>query len=290
MDRVHTGQRLKAIMRERNLKQIDILNLAKVHSQLHGVKVTKQDLSQYIQEKVVPNQWKLAILAKALDVSDAWLMGFDVPMLKQEIVVQDEHEHVLLNIYEQLEAPRQVVVYDTAVAQLNEQKQLLKLSNLHLTELASDFNDNVIDFALHRERVNGVVKYISETRASAGSGVMLYDDSDLVEVIFPEEEVYDDAKEVIGVVVTGDSMEPKYYDGDVLWVDSRLQVDNGQIGIFAVDGESFVKKKGNNKLISLNNKYDDIEITEHTEFSPVGKVVDFTPKSTFAQIQRIKWD
>jgi len=293
MNKVHTGQRLKVIMRERGLKQIDILNLTKVQSEIHGGKVTKQDLSQYIQEKIEPNQRKLELLAQALDVSEAWLMGFDVPMLKQEIDAQDETKNELIDIYEQLQPPRQLVVYDTAVAQLEEQRQVLKLSSLHLTEIATEFvpdeEDSVIDFALYRERSQGIPKLISATRTSAGSGVMLYDDSDLFEVVFPEEEVYDDAPEVIGIIVTGDSMEPKYYDGDVLWVDSRLQVENGQIGIFAVDGESFVKKRGNNKLISLNHKYEDIEITAYTDFSQVGKVVDFTPKSVYNQIKQINW-
>lgn len=292
MTKIHTGQRLKAIMRNRDLKQIDILNLTKVYSELHGVKVTKQDLSQYIQEKVEPNQRKLGILAKALGVSEAWLMGFDVPMLKQDVTSSDEQKDELVNIYHQLTASRQQVVYDTAVAQLDEQKHESKSNDLSLSEIATEFEiagDGVFDFALYRDRVMGIPKLISETRTSAGSGVMLYDDSDLFEVIFPEEEVYDDALEVTGVVVTGDSMQPKYHDGDVLWIDSRLQVDVGQIGIFMVDGESFVKKMGDNKLISLNSKYDDIEITEYTDFSQIGKVVDFTPRSVYEQIKKINW-
>ena len=292
MTKIHTGQRLKAIMRNRDLKQIDILNLTRVYSELHGVKVTKQDLSQYIQEKVEPNQRKLGILAKALGVSEAWLMGFDVPMLKQDVTSSDEQKDELVNIYHQLTASRQQVVYDTAVAQLDEQKHESKSNDLSLSEIATEFEiagDGVFDFALYRDRVMGIPKLISETRTSAGSGVMLYDDSDLFEVIFPEEEVYDDALEVTGVVVTGDSMQPKYHDGDVLWIDSRLQVDVGQIGIFMVDGESFVKKMGDNKLISLNSKYDDIEITEYTDFSQIGKVVDFTPRSVYEQIKKINW-
>lgn len=291
MVKVHTGERLKTIMRERNLKQVDILNLTKIHSQTHGVKVSKQDLSQYVQEKVEPNQWKLAILAKALDVSEAWLLGFDVPMLKQASLTTNEQDQDLLTIYDQLESPRQQVVYETAVEQLTEQKQVAVSNETHLTEYADELTSEFpfVIFEQYRERRSGIVKLISETRASAGSGVMLYDDSDFLDIRFPEEEVYDDSKEVIGVIVTGDSMEPKYYEGDVLWIDSRLPVENGQIGIFTVDGENFVKRKGTNKLVSLNTKYDDIEIHEYTEFAQVGKVVDFTPRSVFEQIKNIQW-
>lgn len=66
-------------MAERNLKQIDIINLAKPFCDLHNVKLNKNDLSQYVSGKVEPGQNKLYILALALNVNEAWLMGFDVP-------------------------------------------------------------------------------------------------------------------------------------------------------------------------------------------------------------------
>ncbi len=80
----NTGKRLKEIMRERNLKQVDIINLTKKHA-MGNVKVSKTDLSQYINEKTEPGQKKLFILAKALDVSEAWLMGYDVPKEKEVV-------------------------------------------------------------------------------------------------------------------------------------------------------------------------------------------------------------
>ncbi|MCD8777422.1 helix-turn-helix domain-containing protein [Mammaliicoccus sciuri] len=80
----NTGKRLKEIMKERNLKQVDIINLAKKH-EIDNVKISKTDLSQYINEKTEPGQKKLFILAQALNVSEAWLMGYDVPREKKEI-------------------------------------------------------------------------------------------------------------------------------------------------------------------------------------------------------------
>jgi len=296
MGKVHTGQRLKAIMRERNMKQVDILNLVKPYSAINGIKVSKQDLSHYINEKVEPNQWKLSVLAQALDVSEAWLMGFDVPMSRQKVsdvvLNDDQKENKILSIYKQLEAPRQRVVDNVALEQLAEQ-------NAHLSEIAVEFehdgvkqsiDKSVIDFVTYRNKKEGILKFVSMAKTSAGSGVMLYDDSEMMEIMFPEEEVYDGSSAVTGVIVKGDSMEPKYHDGDLLWIDSRQLVDSGQIGVFVVEGESYVKKKGHNKLISLNSKYDDILIDEHTEFSIVGKVVDFTPKSVFEYVENIKWD
>lgn len=78
----NTGKRLKEIMKERNLKQVDIINLTKKH-EIDNVKISKTDLSQYINEKTEPGQKKLFILAQALNVSEAWLMGYDVPKEKE---------------------------------------------------------------------------------------------------------------------------------------------------------------------------------------------------------------
>lgn len=74
----NTSLRLKQIMSERNLRQVDILNAAKPYCAKYGVKLEKNDLSQYVNGKVEPGQEKLTILGLALDVNETWLMGYDV--------------------------------------------------------------------------------------------------------------------------------------------------------------------------------------------------------------------
>lgn len=77
--KVRTADRLSEIMRERNLKQVDILNFAKPYCEKYKVKLSKSDLSQYVSGKVEPGQTKIFVLAHALNVNEAWLMGADVP-------------------------------------------------------------------------------------------------------------------------------------------------------------------------------------------------------------------
>lgn len=67
-------------MIERNLKQVDILKLTLPYCKKHGVKMNKSDISQYVSGKVEPNQDKLFVLSNALNVNEAWLMGYDAPM------------------------------------------------------------------------------------------------------------------------------------------------------------------------------------------------------------------
>lgn len=80
LKRENTAVRLNKIMGERNLRQVDILECAKPYCAKYDIKMNKSDLSQYVSGKVEPSQEKLVILGMALNVSEAWLMGFDVPM------------------------------------------------------------------------------------------------------------------------------------------------------------------------------------------------------------------
>ena len=80
MKNENTSLRLQKIMSDRDLRQVDILNLTIPYCHKYNVKMNKSDISQYVSGKVEPNQDKLAILGMALGVSETWLMGYDVPM------------------------------------------------------------------------------------------------------------------------------------------------------------------------------------------------------------------
>lgn len=71
--------RLKKIMTDNNMRQVDILKRVEPYCQIYNIKMNKSDLSQYVSGKVEPSQDKLVILSMALNVSEAWLIGFDVP-------------------------------------------------------------------------------------------------------------------------------------------------------------------------------------------------------------------
>ena len=85
MKQLTTSDRLKQIMSERNLKQVDILEACKPFCAKYSVSLKKNDLSQYVSGKVEPRQDKLSILGMALGVNEVWLMGYDVPAGKDEL-------------------------------------------------------------------------------------------------------------------------------------------------------------------------------------------------------------
>lgn len=79
----NTSVRLKQIMQERNLRQVDLLEMVKPYCEKYKVKINKSDISQYLSGKVKPGQEKLSMLGMALDINETWLMGYDVPKDKQ---------------------------------------------------------------------------------------------------------------------------------------------------------------------------------------------------------------
>ena len=109
--------------------------------------------------------------------------------------------------------------------------------------------------------------------ASAGTGQYL--DSDAYEMIDVGSEVSNLAD--FGITLAGDSMEPLYINGQTVWVHRQEELANGEIGIFYYDGNAYCKKYQDNgdsiRLISLNKKYDPIEINEDKGFKIFGKVV-----------------
>ena len=115
---------------------------------------------------------------------------------------------------------------------------------------------------------------IFENAVSAGTGNFLVDGPKetvrINETILPEGTTF-------GVRISGDSMEPEFHDGQIAWVLQQESVDNGEIGIFSLNGEAYIKKLQNDKdgifLISLNEKYSPIPVGEDDRLDIFGKVL-----------------
>lgn len=99
----------------------------------------------------------------------------------------------------------------------------------------------------------------SEQAASAGTGMFLGPDA--FETIYVKENPLI-RRASFGVPVRGDSMEPDYHDGDTLLVEATNDIAVGEVGVFTLDGQGFVKKRGENELISLNPEYSPIPMNE----------------------------
>ncbi|HAR6345690.1 TPA: helix-turn-helix domain-containing protein, partial [Staphylococcus pseudintermedius] len=192
--------RLKQIMSERKISQSEL-------SRRTGI--GRNSISDYLNGKYEAKQDKVFELAKALNVNEAWLMGFDISKNR-------EIENSITSIYDKLTPPRQKRVLDFANEQLNEQNNKVLHINSH----------NVIS-----EEV-AVYGY-----ASAGTGETLIDGVEFTTQYNGHIPNHDFALQV-----NGDSMEPLFEDKEIIFVDKTKQINSGQIGIFVIDGEAYLKK------------------------------------------------
>ncbi len=106
--------------------------------------------------------------------------------------------------------------------------------------------------------------------ASAGTGNFL--DTETPEQILVKESPKAEAADYV-IPITGDSMEPTYHDGDKVLVEKCDSVGIGEIGIFVVNGDVYIKELGNKCLISHNEKYRPIPLTENDSVYCCGKVI-----------------
>ena len=156
------------------------------------------------------------------------------------------------------------------VVSLDEKSLLKKYRDL------DDHGREIVDFILNKEHerymasINEkpdalrIYTYMQKI-AAAGNG--FYFDDIPTETI--EAPYMEGADFIIGV--SGDSMEPTYNDGDLVYVEKRQILNTGEVGIFIVNNECYIKEVGEDGLLSHNPKYKTITGTE--DIHCIGKVL-----------------
>lgn len=109
-----------------------------------------------------------------------------------------------------------------------------------------------------------------ELPVSAGVGVYL-DETDAETIRIPNNEKTADADFVLRI--SGNSMEPKYNNGDYLLVKREASVEAGELGIFLLDGCGYFKVYGGDRLLSLNPAYGPIMLKDFSDIQCKGRVI-----------------
>lgn len=207
---------------------------------------SKQTISKYEKGIIKVNQDTIFKLADIFGVS---IDSFFPPII-EEIATTSPVQA----IYDQLTPPRQAKALTYLEKQLLEQNE----DKTKITEVSEVIQLYSYDYYDHP--------------ASAGTGQYLND----VRVERIELPVDVDADFVIPI--KGDSMEPDYHDGDLVFIQTSVDLNNGVIGVFNYNGDAFIKRlvidKDQAYLHSLNPAYKDMPITPDTDFRIIGEVVD----------------
>ena len=101
------------------------------------------------------------------------------------------------------------------------------------------------------EQISVVPLHLSEQSAAAGSGTYLGPEA--FRIIYVRKDSLA-AQAAFAVPVSGDSMEPQFQDGDILLVD-KTPAGVGEVGVFTLQGNGYVKQLGAGELLSLNPLY-----------------------------------
>ena len=127
--------------------------------------------------------------------------------------------------------------------------------------------------AAYADSTNGFAKRtlpLFDLPVSAGVGVAL-DSETAEEISVSVNSVTREAD--FALRISGNSMEPRYRDGDILLVQETDTVEFGELGIFILDGNGFFKVFGGDRLYSLNPEYGDILLKDFTDVRVAGKVI-----------------
>ena len=198
------------------------------------------------KKPIVPSYDTIEKIAKGMQISAEDLI--DMLDDDQEIQINATPDllskSLIQSIYDQLEPPRQGKVLTYAESQLKEQRNEEETKINEVSEVISLYQ----------------VEVVSETAAASGFNYGFgYDDTDRETIEVDEQPPRHD----IATKVSGDSMQPDYQDGDILYlVDKGLTTYNGDLAVIAYGDRSYFKKiyteNGRLRLVSLNDKYEDI--------------------------------
>ena len=203
-------------------------------------------VNDWVNAKTYPRIDKIEMLANFFNVSKSDLVENKTEEVATTSPVQA--------IYDQLTPPRQAKALTYLEKQLLEQKNEEETKINEVSEVIQLYSYNYYD-----------------QPASAGTGQYLND----VRVEQIELPIEVDADFVIPI--KGDSMEPDYHDGDLVFIQTSVDLNDGVIGVFNYNGEAYIKQlvidTEQPYLHSLNPAYKDMPITPETDFRIIGEVV-----------------
>lgn len=196
------------------------------------IDVNEKTVSAWKRNNSLPPADKLSNISDCLGITLDYLLTGEERVLS---LPKDEQE--LINYYKELPTWEQQRLIGRAAALAEKYAEQVKGPDIQL-----------------------IPTYYVSNRVSAGFGEYLEEYEQGKTVYVPDTPKSRKADFVL--TVSGDSMEPKFHDGDNILVRSQPTVDEGQIGIFDVDGEGYIKKLGKGELISLNHKYPNISLKD----------------------------
>lgn len=243
------GSRIKELRENKNISRNELADL---------LGVTVGAISNYENEVSSPKEPILFKIMEVLKCDANYLFqdAIKMPAMNNQVSVD---EYKIIKKYRSLDPFGQETVSITLDRECK-RVELIKKQQDRITYL----EENPIVVEKEKDTIVRLYTYMHKI-ASAGNG-FYFDDipTDTIEAPY-----LPGADFIIGV--NGDSMEPTYSDGDLVYVEKRQIIEVGEIGVFILNNECFIKEAGEKGLVSHNEKYDMIPGSEKIQC--IGKVL-----------------
>lgn len=284
-------EKLVRFRREAGLSQIEV---AKRLTEM-GLPTKNKSISSWEKGLASPNATQFLALCQIYNIEDIYsnFIGFlnscslnssepNTSLNTNSLNINDLNANGIQKVAEYIEllkcSDKYVLSGNNSADTNNSDTNNLDTNNSGIS--ASNKSNNIINFtAPQKTRVLPVY----ELPASAGPGEFVDNDYHHMMEISLELSPLVPENADFGVRIHGDSMNPLYENGDIVWVRRTSELQEGDIGIFYLDGEAYCKKihfnKSNKKesqlqLVSLNPAYNPINISENSDFRIYGRVLN----------------
>lgn len=227
-------------------------------------------------------QSKVIEFAHVLETTPAYLMGWikydescsgkeasdeKVIKLAQNLLKFHEKPNKLIENYEQLSDINKKKVIDYSDSLLKAQKMEEEQGYLYTGSLEAN---TIVEFHPKPKSKILVLPYF-RAGVSAGTGIFILGNEAEDDIELPALPEYETAD--FAIDVNGDSMEPDFSHEDIALVQRDAEMHIGDIGVFIVNGDAFIKELGEKELISRNKDYKNIPIHEGDNVVCMGKVI-----------------
>ena len=220
-----------------------------------------------------PKLSNMVLIARALGCTLDYIVS-GTPQNNNNYTLNDK-EIEFIEIYRQLDFYGKDLVETVAQKELDRVGVISESTTLRAEQSTTDKSAKILampNFAENTASYDFTKKTILLYNLPVSAGPGVYLDDELAEQIsIPMNEKTESVS--FALRISGNSMEPKYHDGDVVLVENTESVNVGELGIFVLDGNGYFKKYGGDRLISLNEEYGDILLKDYVESVCCGRVV-----------------
>ena len=283
--KVSYAERLRQALALRDMKQSELCELTNI---------PKSAMSQYVNGSFEPKQDRVELMAKVLNVNEAWLMGYHVPMDRsigygagagyrknlQELMLdgltpEQAHDPDFLENWQKYkqvknlsnQALQTAALFDT----LDEHgKRIINmLIDEELSRIGTNRNKilklNLNDYVCLR-RIFGVT--LSSTSGQPWN--YLVEECQFDNITVQKNSLTQKANMVF--VLHGNDLMPNYCDGDLLLIHEQEELENNDLGIFIANNKIYLLQKRNDNLF-FASPIDSDNIDTEQKYRYIGKVI-----------------